>query len=181
MNKTVFLLAGLGVMLTACTEVRVVVDPVRNLQLLSYQSEYVLAENATDPRTGQVYAAGSSILCGNLSTRVTFDAIWEGTADLVGAKLLGLESGVSRVVYTEPLGNLSTNGPVTFEFANAPGAIPLSVRGRGLTAQAIVVRPVNDLNVRGAAFLAIQARSADGSVSNVAESVQALPVADCTL
>lgn len=174
-------LAVAGLLLTACTPPPVVVDPVRNLQLLSYGSEYVLAAEATDPRTGQVYAAGSPILCDNLSTRVTFDAIWQGSVDLVGAKLLGLESGVSRVVYTEPLGNLTASGPRTFEFVNAPGAIPLSVGPRTFSAQAIVVKPVARVTVKGAAFLAVQARSADGSVSNVAESVQALPVAECAL
>ena len=35
--------------------------------------------------------------------------------------------------------------------------------------------------VKGATFVDVQAQSSDGTVSNVVQSVQALPVADCTL
>lgn len=170
---------GLSALLASCGDVTVV-DPVRNLQLQSYQSQYTLPTAYTD-QNGTVYAAGSSIICDNLNTRIEFVADWDGAINQIGAQLEGRDTRDTETVFSGNLGNMYSDGSEAFEFNIAPGVAPLSVTKPGIGAQAIIVNPVKTFNVKGATFLNIQARSADGTVSNVSKSVQALPVADCTL
>lgn len=180
MKRVLLGAVGLSALLASCGGSVVVVDPVSNLQLRSYQSQYTLPTAYTD-QNGTVYAAGSSVICDNLDTRIQFEADWSGSINEIGARLVGRDTGNTKTVYSGELGSVYSNGSEAFEFNVAPGVAPLSVRKPGLGAQGIVVTPVRTFTVKGASFLDIQARSADGTVSNVAQSVQALPVADCNL
>lgn len=183
MKKALLAAVGLGGLLASCGGgVQVVVtDPVRNLKLLSYQSQYTLPTAYTDTKTGTQYAAGTSIICDNLSTRLSVTTDWDGTINLFGARLEGRDSTQTRTVFSNPLGNVYSQKPSVFEFVVGPRTAPLSVKPQGVTAQAIVVTPVNTFTVKGASFVTIQAQSSDGTVSNAVPSVQALPVADCSV
>ncbi|PTA69629.1 hypothetical protein C8263_00990 [Deinococcus arcticus] len=157
------------------------VDPVRNFRLLSYQSQYTLPADYTDTRTGTVYPKGTSIICDNLSTRLGVTLDWDGTINEVSARLQGRDTGTTRTVSSNPLGDRYSAKPSTFEFVVGPNTAPLSIGQKGLSAQDIVVTPVRTFTVKGATFVDVQARSSDGTVTPLRQSVQALPVADCTL
>ncbi|WP_188902580.1 hypothetical protein [Deinococcus aerophilus] len=182
MKRLMMAAVGLTGVLASCG-VDVVVDPgvvpVSNLQLKSYQSQYTLPTAYTDTQTGQTYAKGSSIICDNLNTRLSVDVTFNGTINLFGARLEGRDTGTTKTVYSQPLGNTTSGNPSTFEFVVGPNTAPLSVKAGKLGAQAIVVTPVNTFTVKGATFVSVQAQSADGTNSNLVKSVQAIPVADC--
>lgn len=183
MKKIVLAAVGLTGLLASCGGTVVVQpsDPVRNLQLSAYQSQYTLPTEYRDTTTGVTYPRGTSIICDNLNTRLSVDLTWDGTINMVGARLVGRDTGATRTVYSSNLGDLYSARPSTFEFVVGPNTAPLSMTRTGLSSQAIVVTPVNTFTVKGATFVDVQAQSSDGTVSNVVKSVQALPVADCTL
>lgn len=157
-----------------------VVDPVRNLQLVEYRSSYTLPRAYTDTNTGTTYAAGSSVICDNLSTRLSATLTWQGNAARFGFQLEGSQGG-KAAVFTPMLSNGYASGPTEFEVTVGAGVAPLSVSRAGLQGQAIVVQPVNTFAVKGFTFLNVQGVSRNGTPSNVARSVQGIPVADCTL
>ncbi|MBB5233446.1 hypothetical protein [Deinococcus budaensis] len=180
MKKMLLGAVGLSAMLASCGGVEVIA-PVSNLQLTSYQSEYVLKQRAVD-QDGNVYDAGASVICDNTTTRIGFTAKWNGSINQIGARLEGRDTGRTAEVYSGSLGNLYSYGSdVQFEFGVGAGLAPQTVGKRSLSAQDIIVKPINTIRVKGASFLIIQARSADGTISNVSPSVQALPIADCVL
>ncbi|GGO30990.1 hypothetical protein GCM10008949_26280 [Deinococcus humi] len=155
------------------------ITPVSNLQLLSYQSEYTLPTAYTDTKTGATYAKGSSVICDNLNTRMSVDVDFSGTINRFGVRLDGRDTPATGTIFSGPLGNIQSSNPTRFEFTLGNGVAPLSL-GDKLKAQAIVVTPVNTFTVKGATFVSVQAMSADGTLSEVVDSVQAIPVADCT-
>ncbi|CAM3693036.1 hypothetical protein [Deinococcus frigens] len=183
MKRLLIAAVGLTGVLASCGGVDVIVDPgivpVSNLQLKSYQSQYTLPAAYTDTKTGAVYAKGSSIICDNLNTRLSVDVDYNGTINEFGARLEGRDTGTTRFVYSQPLGDVYSNDPSVFEFVVTPGTAPLSISAGKLGAQAIVVTPVNTFTVKGATFVSVQAKSGDGTTSDVVSSVQAIPVADC--
>jgi hypothetical protein len=181
MKKLLMAAVGLTGVLASCgVEVGVPVAPVSNLKLQEFTSQYVLANDAVDVNSGQRYSAGTPIICDNLNTRLRVKVDFDGTIDQFGAKLEGRDSGATKIVYSQPLGNMYSNKPSVFEFVVGPNTAPLSVKQKGLSAQDIVVTPINTISVKGASFVTVQARSGDGTVSNTASSVQALPIANCS-
>ncbi|MBZ9753102.1 hypothetical protein K7W42_19885 [Deinococcus sp. HMF7604] len=183
MKKAALLSLGLSGLLASCnvTVVGPSVDPVRNFQLQAYQSQYTLPADYTDTRTGTVYPKGTSIICDNLNTRLSVTLDWNGTISEVGARLVGRDTGTTRRVYSNPLGDMYSSRPSTFEFVVGPNTAPLSLSAGKLGAQAIVVNPVRTFTVKGATFVDVQARSSDGTTTPIRQSVQAIPVADCTV
>lgn len=183
MKKIFAVAAGLTGLLSSCMVMGSGggggVDPVRNLQLLAYQSQYVLPAAYTDTGTGTVYPAGSSIICDNRSTRLSVTVQWQGSIDNLGVRLEGAKYGGTQTVFSDPLGGLYSPSPTSFDITLGANVAPLKVGTRTLGAQGITVNPVNTFTVKGATFVTVQARSADGTLSNVVRSVQALPVADC--
>ncbi|WP_189071468.1 hypothetical protein [Deinococcus sedimenti] len=183
MKNSVLIGLGLVGLLASCGSTVVVgtTDPVRNLKLSAYQSQYTLPADYTDTATGTTYSKGTSIICDNLNTRLSVDLTWDGSINMIGARLVGRDTGQTRTVYSSALGDLYSSRPTTFEFVVGPNTAPLSVESKRLSSQAIVVTPVNTFTVKGATFVDLQAQSSDGTKSNMVQSVQALPVADCTL
>ncbi|MFC3834728.1 MULTISPECIES: hypothetical protein [Deinococcus] len=182
MKKLMLAAMGLTGLLASCGGgVVTVVDPVRNVSLLEYKSQYSLPTAYTDTATGTVYPAGSSIICDNFSTKLSATLDWDGDAARFAFQLEGSKGGKATVLTgTSGGGNGYSGNPSIFEITVGAGVAPLSVKAAGLSAQAIVVDPVNTFTVKGVTFLNIQGQSRDGSVSNVAQSVQGIPVADCT-
>ncbi|UBV41542.1 hypothetical protein LAJ19_07655 [Deinococcus taeanensis] len=183
MKKRMLAALGLTGVLAGCSSSVVVgtTDPVRNFQLLAYQSQYTLPTAYTDSSTGTTYPAGTSIICDNLSTRLSVTLDWEGTISTVGVRLVGRDTGTTRTVYSNPLGDAYSAHPSTYEFTVGAGTAPQRVGTPMLGAQAITVTPVNTFTVKGATFVDVQAASSDGTVSPVRKSVQALPIADCSV
>ncbi|MDV6373503.1 hypothetical protein [Deinococcus arenicola] len=183
MKRLLMAAVGLTGVLASCGGVEVIIDPgivpVSNLRLLSYTSQYTLANDAVDTKSGTVYSKGTPIICNNLNTRLSVDVTFNGTINQFGARLEGRDTGMTKTVYSNALGNIPSGNPSTFEFVVGPNTAPLSVQPRGLGAQAIVVTPVNTISVQGASFVTVQAQSGDGTVSNSVSSVQALPIANC--
>ena len=169
------ILASCGATVTIGTS-----DPVRDFRLLAYQSQYTLPSDYVDTATGTRYPKGTSIICDNWNTRLSVTLDWDGTINTVGAQLVGRDSGNTRTVYSAPLGDMYSDNPSVFEFVVGPNTSPLSVGKGGISAQAIVVTPVNTFTVKGATFVDVQAQSSDGTNSPVRQSVQALPVANCS-
>ncbi|GGN34368.1 hypothetical protein [Deinococcus daejeonensis] len=183
MKKIVLAAVGLTGLLASCGGTLIVQpsDPVRNLQLNAYQSQYTLPTAYTDTATGTTYPKGTSIICDNLTTRLNVELTWDGTISMVGARLVGRDTGSTSTVYSSDFGDLYSARPTSVEFVVGPNTAPLSVESKRLSSQDIVVTPVNTFTVKGATFVDLQAQSSDGTKSNVVQSVQALPVADCTL
>lgn len=172
---------GLSGVLASCGGTVVLVsDPVTSLQLLEYKSGYTLPAAYTDTGTGTVYAAGSSIICDNLSTKLSATLDWNGDAARFGFQLEGSKGG-KATVYTGVSSNGYSANPTTFEITVGAGVAPLSVKANGLDAQAIVVTPVNTFTVKGYTFLNVVGVNRNGSQTAPIESVQAIPVADCTV
>ncbi len=181
MKRVLMAAVGLTGLLASCSvEIGTPVEPVSNLKLLEYTSQYVLANDAVDVNTGQQYSKNTPIICDNLSTRLSVKVDFDGTIDQFGARLEGRDSGTTKTVYSLPLGNMYSGNPSVFEFVVGPNTAPLSVEQKGLSAQDIVVTPINTISVKGASFVTVQARSGDGTVSNAAPSVNALPIANCS-
>ncbi|PNY82717.1 hypothetical protein CVO96_16370 [Deinococcus koreensis] len=135
----------------------------------------------TDTSTGTTYAAGSSIICDNFSTRLYSTLDWDGEAARFGFQLEGSKGG-KQTVYTPFLTTGYSGNPSQFEITVGAGVAPLSAKSLGLSAQAIVVSPVKTFTVKGVTFLNVQGVSRDGvTTSNVVKSVQGIPVANCTL
>ncbi len=200
MKRLMMAAVGLTGVLASCGGVEVIVEPitvtppvlvtptnpgntgtpVSNLQLVAYQSQYTLPTAYTDTKTGTTYAKGSSIICDNLNTRLSVDVDFNGTINQFGVRLEGRDTGATDTIYSGPLGNIRSSNPTRFEFTVGSNVAPLSLGANKLAPQAIVVTPVNTFTVKGATFVSVQAKSADGTVSNLVDSVQAIPVADCT-
>lgn len=176
-------MAALGMtgLLAGCSvEIGTPIEPVSNLKLLKYTSEYVLANDAVDTNTGQTYSKNTPIICNDRSTRLSVDVTFNGTINEFGVLLEGSRTGNTKPIYSQPLGNMSSGNPSVFEFVVGPNAAPQSVQRAGLSAQGITVTPINTISVQGASFVTVQARSGDGTVSNPVSSVQALPIANCS-
>lgn len=180
MKKLLMAAVGLTGVLASCgVEVSTPVDPVSNLKLVNFTSEYVLANDAVDVNSGKQYSKGTPIICNNRNTRLSVDVTYNGTINEFGARLEGRDTGTTKTIYSQPLGNVYSGNPSTFEFTVGPNTAPLSVQPKGVSAQAINVTPVNTISVQGASFVTVQARSGDGTVSDTDSSVQALPIANC--
>ncbi|THF88497.1 hypothetical protein E7T09_04630 [Deinococcus sp. KSM4-11] len=185
MKKQVVAAVGMmgltGVLASCGTTAVVVTDPVRNVQILEYTSQYVLPTAYTDTNTGTQYPAGSPVICDNFSTALSATLDWDGDAARFAFQLEGSKGGKATVLTgTSASGNGYSGNPTTFQITVGAGVAPLKVNAAALGAQGIVVDPVNTFTVRGVTFLNIQGQSRDGSVSNVAQSVNGIPVADCT-
>ncbi|MBB6016732.1 hypothetical protein [Deinococcus radiopugnans] len=181
MKRVLMAAVGLTGLLASCSvEIGTPIVPVSNLKLVEYTSQYVLANDAVDVNTGQQYSKNTPIICDNLNTRLRVKVDFDGTIDQFGAQLKGRDFGATKTVYSQPLGNIYSGNPSTFEFVVGPNTAPLSVQQKGLSAQDIIVTPINTISVKGASFITVQARSGDGTVSNVAPSVNALPIANCS-
>lgn len=186
MKRLLIAAVGLTGVLASCG-VDIVVDPrpnpnivpVSNLKLLSFTSQYVLANDAVDVDNGDKYAKGTSIICDNKNTRLSVDVTYNGTINRFGVRLEGRDSEQTKTIFSQALGNVYSQNPSVFEFVVGPNTAPLSVQSAGLNAQSIVVTPINTISVKGASFVSVQAESGDGTVSNVVPSVQALPIANC--
>lgn len=195
MKRLLMAAVGLTGVLASCGGVEVIIEPititppvlitpinpgnttsVSNLELISYQSQYTLPTAYTDTKTNQVYPAGSSVICDNLNTRLSVDVDFDGTINEFGVRLDGRDTPATETIFSGSLGNIRSSNPTRFEFTIGSYVAPLS----GVAPQAIVVTPVNTFTVKGATFVSVQARSANGTVSNIVDSVQAIPVADCT-
>lgn len=183
-------LAGLSALLASCDiTVRVPDQVVPNqgtqsttlklTKVTSFSSEYTLQRSAFD-QNGNILPVGSSIICDNRDTRLEVDVAWSGDLQQIGVQFKGLSTGdvsTTRVFgtkYTAP--DYSGQG-----FANivvSPGMAPLKVSS-GLSAQRITPTPITNVNVKGNTYVQAIALDSRGRQSNVVESVNAIPVADC--
>ncbi|ACO45846.1 hypothetical protein [Deinococcus deserti] len=180
-----FLLAGVGMagLLAGCgTNAVNLVDPVRNLRLLSYQSEYTLPSDYVDTKSGTTYSKGSSVICNNLNTVLEAVVRWDGMANRFGVQLEGRDTGTTKEVFSRAFNDIYSPAEGLALNVNVPPAMAsLSLKNGTVSAQNINVRPVATFTVLGATFLNVVAQSSNGMLSNEAQSVQAIPVADCTL
>ncbi|PJI52350.1 hypothetical protein CTI14_43730, partial [Methylobacterium radiotolerans] len=85
-------------LLASCGGGLTMVDPVRNLTLTSYSSEYSLATPYYDAATGTTYATGTPVICDNTATDLYATLDWDGMASQFGAQLEGRDTGETGVV-----------------------------------------------------------------------------------
>ncbi len=178
-------LVGMGALLASCN---VSVTPVgggpsSTLQLKaisSYTSQYSL-QNAALDQNGNVLAAGTSIICDNLSTQLQVGVTWTGDLQQIGIQFKGLKTGAvsSARVFGDKFGAPDYSGSGLATITINPGVAPLKVSS-GLSAQSIVVTPVSNVNVKGYTYVQAIGLDSSRNLSNVVSSTTAIPVADCS-
>lgn len=146
-----------------------------------YQSNYTTAVQYTDKNTGTVIPAGSSIICDNRTTTLSFSFTWSGDLRQAGVRFKGLKTKtVSPTYFSNETSKGDYSGSGTAEVSFGARTAPLSTTdGQWASVQAITVTPVQQIEVKGYSYVQVVGRDTLGRFSNVIESVEEIPVADC--
>lgn len=176
MKKMLLGAVGLSAMLASCGGV-IVADPVTNLTVTGYQTNYQLTTDVRD-QNGQTITKGSYVICDNRNTRVGVDVSWRGGLQQLAIQFKGARTGETKTVATEDYGPIDYRGAGRYEYTLQPGMAPQSLKN-GIGAQAIIVNPITNVNVKGYTFVRVQGYDAAGNASNISESVTQIPVVDC--
>lgn len=164
------LLASCGGVLTA--------DPVTNLAVSSYSTDWQLNSDVRD-QNGQVIPKGTYLICDNKNTKMQVGVTFQGGLQQLALQFKGYNTGTTKTVATNPLNATNSSGSGTYEYTFGPNTAPLSVNGGNLSAQAIIVNPITNVTVKGYTYVRVQGYDLAGNASNVATSPTAIPVADC--
>ncbi|AZI42056.1 hypothetical protein EHF33_04245 [Deinococcus psychrotolerans] len=184
-NKGLLGLIGAATLLSACS---VTVTPAPNgggssvtlNAVTSYNSEYTLASSTVD-QNGRTLAAGTNVICDDRNTQLQVGVSWTGGLQRIGIQFTGVKYGQTtkqRIFgdrYSSP--DYSGNGLATITIGS--GVAPLKVSS-GLSAQSIVPTPINTTYVKGYTYVQAIGEDQNGNVSNVVESVTAIPVVNCS-
>ncbi|SMB93099.1 hypothetical protein [Deinococcus hopiensis] len=177
MKKVLLGIVGLGAVLTGCGTDLALVDPVKNLNVTGYSTNYQLTTDVRDQNGGTI-AAGSDVICDNLSTRVAVDVSWTGGLQQLAIQFKGARTGAAKTVVTDDYGPVDYRGAGSYEYTLMPNMAPQSAKS-GLGAQAIVVNPITNVNVKGYTYVRVQGYDVAGNASAISESVTQIPVVDC--
>ncbi|GBF06571.1 hypothetical protein DAERI_090157 [Deinococcus aerius] len=178
---------GLSAVLASCGDITVVIpdpipgtlpSPTLTLEAVAgYSTNYRLTRDVRD-QNGQTIAAGTFVVCNNLNTQMAVDVTWTGGLSKLYAQFKGLRTGDYENVTFYPFGSVDYSGSGTATYTFGPNTAPQSV-GKSVSAQAIVVNPVTNVNVKGYTYVRLQGLDENGRASNIVESVTAIPVVDC--
>lgn len=180
-------LIGMAALLSACN---ITVTPGTNgggpsnlltlKGVTSYDSQYILASSAVD-QNNQTLARGTSVICDDRNTQLQVGVSWSGGLQRIGISFKGVKTNQTtsqRIFgdrYSSP--DYSGNGLATINIGM--GVAPLKVSA-GLSAQGIVPTPINVTYVKGYTYVQAIGEDRNGNVSNVVESVTAIPVVNCS-
>ena len=170
--------AGAG-LLASCGGV-VTSNPVSNLAVTSYSTDWQLSTDVRD-QSGQIIPKGTYLICDNKNTKMSVGVTWQGGLQQLALQFKGYTTGQTKTVATNPLNATNYSGSGTYDYTFGPLTAPLNVGGGKLSTQAIVVNPISTVNVKGYTYVLVQGYDLGGTGSNVAQSQKAIPVADCTL
>ncbi|WP_245557761.1 hypothetical protein [Deinococcus apachensis] len=178
---------GLSAVLASCGDITVFIpDPIPGTQpsptltleaVTGYNTSYRLTQDVRD-QNGQTITAGTNVICDNGNTQMAVDVDWTGGLSRLYAQFKGLRTGDYENVTFYPFGSVDYSGSGTATYTFGPNTAPQSV-GKSIGAQAIVVNPVTDVNVKGYTYVRLQGLDENGRASNIVESVTAIPVVDC--
>ncbi|WP_309571954.1 hypothetical protein [Deinococcus sp.] len=146
------------------------------LDSMAYTTNYQTQSDYTD-QNGNTIAAGSYIICDNLSTQMYVDLAWTGGLKNLYVQFKGLSTGSTKTVPFYAFSGVDYSGSGTATYTLGAGTAPLSVSPK-VGAQAIVVTPVI-VNVKGNTYVNVQGIDQNGYNSNILTSVTALPVVNC--
>ncbi|GHF28962.1 hypothetical protein HNQ07_000924 [Deinococcus metalli] len=146
------------------------------LDSMAYTTNYQTQSAFTD-QNGNSIAAGSYVICDNLSTQMYVDLEWTGGLKNLYVQFKGLSTGATKTVPFYPFSGVDYSGSGTATYTLGAGTAPLSVSPK-VGAQAIVVSPVI-VNVKGNTYVNVQGTDQYGYNSNILTSAQALPVVNC--
>lgn len=174
--KKILLASLLGTSLLASCGDITVSRPLSNLNVTSYTTSWQLDKPVSD-QNGQTLASGSYIICDNLNTEMQVHVTWTGELRKLALQFKGVTTGTQKIVSTQDLGYGNTSGSGGFTYTFGAGLAPL---GSGtLNAQSIVVNP-KTVTVKGYTYVNAQGIDSAGNLSNIAQSANSIPVADCT-
>lgn len=139
----------------------------------SFETNWKLAQDSTD-QYGKPYAAGTSVICDDLDTTMSVNLSWRGYLNDLYVQFRGLTTDQYKNI--APFDANSSSGSGTATYTMAPATAPLSLPGE-ISAQAIIVN--GKINVKGNTYVRLQGTDENGYVSNILESVTAIPVVDC--
>ncbi|WP_161883703.1 hypothetical protein [Deinococcus alpinitundrae] len=185
MNRGILGLIGAAALLSSCNVT--VTTPADNSSttlsldaISSYTSQYKLLTSTQD-QNGNTLAAGTPIICDNLNTRLDVGVSWTGGLQQIGIRFKGALTGTTTntSVFGDRYSTPDYSGNGTASITIRPGLAPLKVSS-GISAQAIVVTPINTVNVKGYTYVQAFGKDSNGNYSNVVQSVTDIPVADCS-
>ena len=148
--------------------------------ITSYKSSWVLQNDAFD-QNGAKLSKGTQIICDNRNTDLDVGVSWTGGLQRIGVQFVGLKTGATSNVrvFGDAYSSTDFSGSGVATITIGKGVAPLKV-GSGLSAQAIIVNPVNTVTVKGNTYVQAIGEDRNGDLSNVVQSVTAIPVADCS-
>ncbi len=185
MNRGILGLIGAAALLSSCNVT--VTTPAYSSSgtlhldaISSYQSQYSLLTSAQD-QNGNTLAAGTPIICDNRNTRLDVGVDWTGDLQQIGIRFKGALTGSTSNtnVFGDRYSAPDYSGSGTASITIRPGLAPLKV-SNGVSAQAIIVTPISTVNVKGYTYVQAFGKDSSGNYSNVVESVNQIPVADCS-
>lgn len=144
--------------------------------LTNYTTNWRLSENVTD-QNGRTLTADTYIICDNKNTTIYADVAYTGgPLSKLGLQLNGQSGQFAPYNVSTPFiyTGGATSGTIQTEFNIGQEVAPLS-----LGAQAIVVNPVNRVDIKGYTFLRVQGQDNVGRSSNTLTSPNSIPVVDC--
>ena len=144
----------------------------------SFTSQYQLQTDVRDQNNNTI-AAGTYIICDDRNTQLQVGVAWSGPLQQIGIRFKGLTTGqtTSAIVYGDTYSAPDYSGSGSATINVGPGVAPLKVSS-GLSAQAIVVTPVTNVQINGYTYVQAFGKDDLGNYSNYVESATAIPVAN---